>query len=248
MLRYVPRWTHIFDFLSFLYIIKFMLISIIIPAFNEAGSIAEIIREVAKLPFEKEILMVDDGSQDGTGSTVRRLEKEIKELRGLYFPENRGKGFAIRAGIRAARGEVVVIQDADREYPPVQIIGLVKELTRDPELAAVFGSRKLKKNPISYRRYYWGGRFLTAIVNLVGKARLTDVTTGHKVVRWRIMEGLKLESDGFEIEIEIIMKLLRRGFQIKEIPIDYFPRGFEEGKKIRWTDGLKSLWAVFRTA
>lgn len=235
-------------FSGFLFMIKPMLVSIVIPAFNEAGSIAEIIREVAKLPFEKEILAVDDGSQDGTGTTVRRLEKEIKELRGLYFPENRGKGFAIRAGIRAARGEVVAVQDADREYPPAYLTGLVEELARDPEIAAVFGSRILKKNPMSYRRYYWGGRLITALVNVVGKASLTDVTTGHKAVRWKILEGLKLEADGFEIEIELVMKLLKRGFRIKEIPIDYLPRDFAGGKKIRWTDGLKSIWTALRTS
>lgn len=225
-----------------------MLISIIIPAFNEAGSIAEVVREVAQLPFEKEILVVDDGSQDGTGTIVRRLEKEIKELRGLYFPANRGKGFAIQAGIRAARGEIVVIQDADREYPPAYLTGLVAELVGDPEIDAVFGSRILKKNPMSYRRYYWGGRLLTALVNVVGKSSLTDVTTGHKAVRWKILEGLKLEAEGFEIEIELVMKLLKRGFRIKEIPIDYLPRGFDQGKKIRWTDGLKSIWKALRVS
>lgn len=225
-----------------------MLISIIIPAFNEAGSIAEVVREVAQLPFEKEILVVDDGSQDGTGTIVRRLEKEIKELRGLYFPANRGKGFAIQAGTRAARGEIVVIQDADREYPPAQITELVREMEGNPEIAAVFGSRILKKNPMSYRRFYWGGRFLTGLVNLFGKAKLTDVTTGHKAIRWKILESLQLKANGFEIEMEIVMKLLRRGFQIKEIPIDYSPRGFEAGKKIRWTDGLKSIWKALRAS
>ena len=221
-----------------------MLTSIIIPIFNEAGSIAEVVREVAKLSLEKEILVVDDGSQDGTRLLVRKLEKEIRGLRGLFFPENRGRGFAIRAGIRAARGEIVAIQDADREYPPIHISSLVEELVRNPEITAVFGSRMLKKNPISYRRYYWGGRFLTAIVNLAGKAHLTDVTTGHKAIRWKILEDLQLKADGFEIEMEIVMKLLRRGFRIKEIPIEYSPRGFEEGKKIRWTDGLKSVWMI----
>lgn len=223
-----------------------MLTSVIIPAFNEAGSITEVIREVAKLPFEKEILAVDDGSWDGTGLLVRKLEKEIKELRGLYFPKNRGKGFAIRAGVRAARGEIVAVQDADQEYPPAYIAGLVEELSRDSEIAAVFGSRLLKKNPISYRRYYWGGRFLTWLVNLFGKANLTDVTTGHKAIRWKMLEDLQLEANGFEIEMEIVMKLLRSGFRIKEIPIDYYPRGFEAGKKIRWTDGLKSIGMIIR--
>ena len=223
-----------------------MLISVIIPAFNEAGSVAEVIREVARLSFEKEILVVDDGSQDGTRMLVRKLENEIRGLRGLYFPENQGKGFAIKAGIRAARGDIVVIQDADREYPPFQITGLVEELMRDPEIAAVFGSRKLKKNPMSYRRYYWGGRFLTGMVNLFGKTNLTDVTTGHKAIRWKMLENLELKADGFEIETEIVMKLLRYGYRIKEIPIDYSPRSFEEGKKIRWTDGLKSIWAILK--
>lgn len=204
------------------------------------------VREVGKLSLDKEILVVDDGSRDGTGLAVRRLEKEIPELRGLYFPENRGKGFAIRAGIRAARGELVVIQDADREYPPVQILGLVQELVRDPDTAAVFGSRMLKKTPVSYRRYYWGGRFLTGLVNWIGKGNLTDVTTGHKAARWRVLEGLRLESDGFEIEIEMALKLLRRGFPIREIPIDYHPRGFAEGKKIGWMDGVRSSWMAIR--
>ena len=230
----------------FLFIIKTMLVSVIIPAFNEADSITEVVREVASLPFEKEILVVDDGSQDGTGSIVRRMEKEVRELRGLYFPGNRGKGFAIRAGIRAARGEIVAVQDADREYPPVYLVSLVEELIRDPETAAVFGSRILKNNPISYRRYYWGGRFLTTLVNVMGKGALTDVTTGHKAVRWKILEGLKLEADGFEIEIELVMKLLKRGFRIREIPIDYLPRDFAAGKKIRWTDGLRSIWMTIR--
>lgn len=223
-----------------------MLISIIIPAFNEAGSIADTIRAVARLPLEKEILAVDDGSQDDTRWLVRKLEKEIQGLRGLYFPGNRGKGFAIRAGIRAARGEIVVIQDADREYPPSQIPELVRELEGDPEITAVFGSRILKNNPMSYRRYYWGGRFLTWLVNRAGKGSLTDVTTGHKAIRWKILESLQLQANGFEVEMEIAMKLLRRGFQIKEIPIDYSPRKFEEGKKIRWIDGLKSIWAIIR--
>lgn len=217
------------------------LVSIIIPVFNEKDTVAEVIAETGRLPLEKEIIAVDDGSDDGTADILSRLAREVRGVHVISSPVNRGKGWAVRRGIAASRGEIIAVQDADLEYPPEQIVGLVNELVRDGSAAAVFGSRLLGRNPISYHRYYWGGRFLTLIVNVLCRSRLTDVTTGHKVFHRSVFNDMILSSDGFEIEIEITVKLLKRKLRITEVPIRYVPRTFAQGKKISWQDGMKGI-------
>ena len=224
------------------------LVSIIIPVFNEKDTVAEVVSRVSALKLEKEILVIDDGSNDGSGEIIRGIRTKMETVRGFFLEENRGKGLAVRRGIEEARGEMIVIQDADLEYPPEQIEGLVDELVQDGSLSAVFGSRLLGRNPISYHRYYWGGRFLTLLVNALCRSRLTDVTTGHKVFRRSVFNEIVLSSEGFEIEIEITVKLLKQDLRVKEVPIHYIPRTFAQGKKINWQDGMKSMIAGVRSA
>lgn len=218
-----------------------MLTSIIIPVFNEVQTVAEVVARASALNLEKEIIIIDDGSTDGSGEVIREFEAKMETVKGLNLEENRGKGLAVRRGIEEARGEIVVIQDADLEYPPEQIEELVNELSGDESVVAVFGSRLLGRNPVLYPRYYWGGRFLALFVNVLCRSRLTDVTTGHKAFRRSVFDGVDLSAEGFEIEIEITVKLLKRGLRIKEIPIKYVPRTFAQGKKINWRDGIKSI-------
>jgi dolichol-phosphate mannosyltransferase len=235
-----------------------MKLSIVIPFYNESATLAALLDKVLAVDLgavQKEIIAVNDGSRDGSAEIAERYARERPDtLHLLSLPVNGGKGRAVIAGLARATGDIVVIQDADLEYDPEDYRKILAAYD-DPAVNAVFGSRILgahahvsngSSGRRSYHRYYWGGRLVTLATNLIYATHLTDEPTCYKSVRRALLPHLKLESKGFEFCPEITAKLLRGGHRIVEVPIRYFPRGFEEGKKIRYTDGLKAIWTLLK--
>jgi len=218
-----------------------MKLSVLIPVYNEAATLPEIIRRVHATGLVHELIVIDDGSTDGTPDVLARLPA----VRALRHERNRGKGAAIRTGLAAATGEVVLVQDADLEYDPADYPALLAPLA-EAGVQAVYGSRNLQRNPRSSFAFYWGGRLLSGIASGLYGARLTDEATGYKVVRTEVLRALELEADGFEFCAELTAKLIRRGIQIHEVPISYRPRSWAEGKKIRWHHGVTAIWTLVK--
>jgi glycosyltransferase involved in cell wall biosynthesis len=219
------------------------ILSVIIPVYNEAATLPELLRRVLAVPVLKEILIVDDGSTDGTRDFLKTIWDN--DLTVVRHDANWGKGAAIRTAIQHARGEFVIIQDGDLEYEPMDYLALLQAIY-DSE-GVVYGSRNLKpRKGKFYLRYWIGGMALTQIANTLYGFHLTDETTGYKLFRASLIRSLNLKCDGFEFCAEVTAKLGRRKIRIKEVPISYSPRKFEEGKKIRWTDGLKAIWTLLK--
>lgn len=227
------------------------ILSIIIPVLNEEQTIAEVIRRVAAQDlgtWEKEIIVINDGSSDNSKIKIQnaKLQFKIQNLIYIEHPTNLGKGTAIKSGLAAATGDAIIIQDADLEYSPAEFPNLLAELENHPEAAAIFGSRNLKPRRHGYAHYVWGVAVLTWIINILYWTRLTDSYTCYKLFRSNAIKSIPLQSRGFEFEAEITCKLLRGGRQIREIPIDYFPRSFAEGKKIRFRDAVKGVFTILK--
>jgi glycosyltransferase involved in cell wall biosynthesis len=221
-------------------------LSIVIPAYNEERTLAEVIAAVraVELPgVEREIVIVDDGSSDGTATVMESLAGP--DLVAVSLPGNRGKGAAVRRGIEESTGEFILIQDADLEYDPADHPRLLEALA-DGSADAVYGSRILGSNRGSYSSYYWGGRLLTVVFNVLYGQKITDLTTCYKMFRRSDALDARLECDGFEFCEEITARLIRKNRRVTEVPIAYRPRSFEEGKKIRWTDGIRAVWTLLR--
>lgn len=227
------------------------LLSIIIPVFNEEHTISRILQEATQqnlreLDWEKEIIVVDDGSRDKTGEKIASWIHETPEhergVRMVRHGDNRGKGAAIRSGLGYATGDAVLIQDADLEYNPADIPRLLGAFGEGVD--AVFGSRNLAPTGKGYWHFVVGVKVLTMFTNILFHAHLTDVYTGYKLVRTEQLRACKLACNGFDIEAEITAKLLKRGAIIAEVPIHYFPRAFREGKKIRARDGIIGAWTI----
>ena len=227
------------------------LLSIVIPAFNERATVEALLRRVASaaLPdgVEREILVVDDGSTDGTRELLREIAARGEPaIRLIEQPENRGKGAALRRGFQEARGEIVLIQDADLEYDPREYPTLLGPIL-EGEADVVYGSRFLG-GPHRVL-FYWhalGNSFLTTLSNIFSNLNLTDMETCYKVFRRSLLDGLPLRSDRFGIEPELTAKFARRRARIFEVPISYRGRTYAEGKKIHWKDGFAALWAIVR--
>lgn len=216
-------------------------LSVIIPAHNEESTIHKVVDRLCALSLATEILIVDDGSTDGTFQELQKIQSKFPNLvRILKHETNSGKGAAIKTALKEVQGDVVAIQDADLEYDPEDLPKLVAPFS-DPKATAVYGSRILGDNPRSNNRFYWGGRLLSVATSLLYHTRITDEPTGYKLIRTETLRSLELESDGFEFCPEVTGKLLRSGQQIIELPISYHPRSFSEGKKIRWHHGLTAL-------
>jgi glycosyltransferase involved in cell wall biosynthesis len=214
------------------------------PVFNEAGTIREILNRVQALPHAKEIIVVDDGSLDGTRELLRALAGG--EVRVFFHGQNRGKGAAVRTGIAHARGDVVVIQDADLEYHPRDIPALLGPIERG-EADVVFGSRFLGgPHRVLNFWHYVGNRLLTLLSNMLTNLNLTDMETGYKLFRVEVLRQIELESERFGFEPEITAKVARLGCRIFEQPISYSGRDYDEGKKITWRDGVAALAHIVR--
>jgi dolichol-phosphate mannosyltransferase len=222
-----------------------MELSIIVPVYNEQATLEIILAKLLALPVDKEIITVDDCSGDGSPRILQEYADSGKIVF-LRHAENRGKGAAIRTGLARAVGRYTIIQDADLEYEPSDMLTML-ELARRQNADAVFGSRILHPDAgISYRRYYWGGRFLTMLANLLYGVGITDESTCYKMVRTELLQSLNLTCRRFEFCPELVAKLGRRRMTIYEVPIHYRPRKIGEGKKIRWHDGLVAIWTLIR--
>jgi glycosyltransferase involved in cell wall biosynthesis len=185
--------------------------------------------------------------RDGTGERLERLRAAAGggPLNIVRHPRNRGKGAAVRSGIAAASGDIILVQDADLEYDPRDYTALLAPFD-DPAVLAVYGSRNMRPNGRSSFAFYWGGRLLSWVTNVLYGSRLTDEATGYKVVRTALLRDLNLKADGFEFCAELTAKLLRRGIRIHEVPISYRPRSRSEGKKIRARDGWVAILTLLR--
>jgi len=220
-------------------------VSFIVPAFNEEATLDELLERVHALPLDKQVVVVDDGSTDGTGAIAERWEREHGVV--LVRQANRGKGAAVRAGIAHVDGDIVVIQDADLEYDPVEVPSLIEPIERGAA-DVVFGSRLSGGKP--QRAYlFWhllGNRFLSLLTNVLYNTTLSDMETGYKAFRADVLRSLELRENDFGIEPEITAKVCKRKLRIYELPISYYGRSYAEGKKITWRDGFKAIWVLLR--
>jgi len=224
-----------------------MKLSIIVPVFNEKNTIKEIIEKIenVSLPIEKEIIVVDDGSSDGTEEILRQLKEKFNFIL-IRHPKNQGKGAAIKTGFSFSAGDFILIQDADLEYDPNDYPILIKPLLEN-NVSVVYGSRNLLKNPRFSTKYYFGGRLLTFIFNLLFGTKLTDINTGYKVFRKDVFKSIRLREDDFAFCEEVTCKITKKDYKIKEVPIHYLPRSFRDGKKIRWwRDGFRGLYVIIK--
>ncbi|MEK7178270.1 MAG: glycosyltransferase family 2 protein [Patescibacteria group bacterium] len=220
-------------------------LSVIIPVFNEEKTIEKVINTVWQQPlenWEKEIIVVNDCSTDNTEKILDDLKNKFDFIL-LKHQKNSGKGTAIKTALPRAAGGYVIVQDADLEYDPADWPKMLKEL-ENPKIKVVFGSREMNSKRRGYFHYVLGVRFLTFLTNRLFGGNLTDIYTCYKLIPSELIKSLNLSSSGFEIEAEITTKILKRGIKIKEVPINYFPRSFKEGKKIRIYDGLIGVWTI----
>jgi glycosyltransferase involved in cell wall biosynthesis len=216
------------------------LLSVLVPVYNEERTLSAIMDRIALALPDAQIVYVDDGSEDGSLG-ILRTKARPQDL--VLTKPNGGKGSAIRHGLAQATGTYAVIQDADLEYDPAEILLLLAEAEQYPG-SAVFGSRFLKPNPNIYKRFLLGNKTLTLVMNILYGARLTDTYTCFKLLPADAFRSLSLTANGFELEAEICAKCLRRGIVIRELPISYKPRTIEEGKKINWRDAVRGLWMM----
>jgi glycosyltransferase involved in cell wall biosynthesis len=224
------------------------LISVVVPAYDEERTIEEVVRRVAQAGLRAEIIVVDDGSRDGTAAVLARLDGEIEGLRTLAQPVNRGKGAAVRAGIAASKGDIVVIQDADLEYDPKDLPTLLGPLL-EGRADAVYGTRLRGGEPQRAHLFwhYAGNRFLSLLTNILYNTTISDMEVGYKAFSGELIRSLDLVSDDFRFEPEVTAKILRTpGIRLYEVPISYYGRTVAEGKKITWRDGFKAVQALLR--
>ncbi|MDI6715607.1 MAG: glycosyltransferase family 2 protein [Actinomycetota bacterium] len=220
-----------------------MKLSVIIPCYNEKATILEILRKVQEVSIDKEIIIVDDGSTDGTRELLSGLSDDNVKV--ILHEKNKGKGAAIRTGIGHASGDIIIIQDADLEYDPNDYPALVKPIENGDALV-VYGSRLLRQNNISYLRYFLGGKLITLITNLLYGTKITDEPTCYKVFRADLLKSLDLKCTRFEFCPEVTAKIAKKHIKIHEVPISYYPRSLEEGKKIGWKDGIEAILTLLK--
>jgi len=220
------------------------LVSVVMPAYNERDTIDEIIRRVLSVPLRVELIVVDDGSTDGTRDMLQSLQRELG-FKLVLQPQNGGKGSALRTGFQQVTGDIVVIQDADLEYSPEEYPSLI-ELICAGRADVVYGSRFLGRHRVFLFTHYMGNKLLTFLTNVLYNTILTDMETCFKVMRVEVLRSFTLHSDGFGIEPELTAKIFKRGYRVYEIPITYDGRGYTEGKKITWRDGVVALWVLLK--
>jgi glycosyltransferase involved in cell wall biosynthesis len=226
-----------------------MKLSIVVPVYNEAATLAELVRQVCAVDvgLEKELILVDDCSKDGTRAVLEKLQAEHPEWKCCFHPVNRGKGAALRTGFAAATGDFVIIQDADLEYDPRDYKLLLGPLL-DGHADVVYGSRFLGGGPhrVVFFWHYMGNRLLTTLSNMMTDLNLTDMEVCYKVFRREVLQRIELKEDRFGFEVEITAKVARAKCRIYEVPISYYGRSYEEGKKITWRDGVRALWCILK--
>ncbi len=219
-------------------------LSVIIPVYNEVKTIREILAKINSVGIDKEIIVVDNYSTDGTRDILQEIlkRKEFPAIKVIYHSYNKGKGASVREGIQESSGELVVIQDADLEYNPQEYHLLLKPILEnkaDVVLGARFASGRM-----GLAAHRWGNKFLTGMINYLLGVSLNDYATCYKMARKNTFINLGLKSCGFDIEVEIVFKAIKRKLRLAEVPISYYPRSYSEGKKIRWFDGLQAILSI----
>ena len=222
-----------------------MKLSVVIPVYNEKKTLSELICRVEAVKLEKEIIIVDDASTDGTRDLLKKYEEQ-ERFKVIYQSKNAGKGSALRAGFDKAEGEIIIVQDADLEYDPKDY-PLLLEPILDGRADVVYGSRFLGgTHRVFFFWHYVGNKVLTTLSNMCTNLCLTDMETGYKVFRRTVLDSFILKCNRFGFEPEFTSKGARHAFRVYEGPISYSGRGYEEGKKINWKDGVAALWFIFR--
>jgi glycosyltransferase involved in cell wall biosynthesis len=220
------------------------LLSVVMPVYNERTTIDEIIRRVLAVPIRTELIVVDDGSKDGTRDILAELARELN-FKLILQPKNGGKGAALRRGFEEVTGDLVVIQDADLEYSPEEFPQLI-ELICEGRADVVYGSRFLGRHRVFMFSHYVGNVIVTFFTNVLYNTMLTDMETCYKVMRTEVLRSFTLKSNGFGIEPEMTAKIFKRHYRVYEVPITYDGRGYDEGKKITWRDGFVALWVLLK--
>lgn len=226
-----------------------MKLSVVIPVYNEAATIMELLDMVASVNvgMDKELVLVDDCSKDGTREVLKKVAADHPEWKVLFHEVNQGKGAALRTGFAAATGDFVLIQDADLEYDPREYPILLRPLLEN-RADVVFGSRFQGGGPhrVCFFWHYLGNKFLTTLSNMMTNLNLTDMEVCYKVFRREIIQKLTLRENRFGFEVEITAKVARARCRIYEVPISYYGRSYEEGKKITWKDGFRALYCIVK--
>ena len=220
------------------------LLTVVMPVYNERDTVEEIVGRVLAVPLRIELIAVDDASTDGSREVLERLSQE-RGFRLIRQQNNRGKGAAVRRGIEAASGDVIVVQDADLEYSPEEYPDLLDLIVKG-KADAVFGSRFIGRHRCFLFTHYLANLFLNLVTNVLYNTTMTDMETCFKAVRAEVLKDLDLKSDRFGIEPEITAKLFKRGARVYEVPITYEGRDYSEGKKISWKDGFPALWTLVK--
>ena len=219
-----------------------MKISIIIPVFNEEKTIAKIIRQINNVVgFQKEIIVIDDASVDGTSQKLQ----EFKGIKIIRHPNNLGKGSAIRTGIDSASGDYILVQDADLEYDPQDVLSMIKPINQG-KAEVVYGSRFTGPRRNMFFWHWMGNQLLTLVTNILYNTTLSDMETCYKLIPLKLIKSLDLKAKRFEFEPEVTAKILKRNIRIWEVPISYAGREYDEGKKITWRDGIPALWTLIK--
>ncbi len=224
-----------------------MKLSVVIPVYNEKDTLKEIFRQIEETPYDKEIIVVDDASSDGSKIILDRLAKQYKNVKVFYHERNQGKGAALRTGFANVTGDVVIIQDADLEYRPTDYPALLEPIESDVA-DVVYGSRLLGGRPhrVLFFWHYMGNRVVTTLSNMFTNLNLSDMETGYKVFKAEVLKDLQIKSNRFGVEPELTAKIAKKRWRIYEVPIQYHGRDYAHGKKITWRDGIAALFHIIR--
>lgn len=224
-----------------------MKLSVVIPVYNEEKTLAEIIRRVQATPYDKELIVVDDASTDGSRQILQQLAQQYDNIRPFFHERNQGKGAALRTGFQHVSGDVVIIQDADLEYNPIDYPELLKPIERGVA-DVVYGSRLIGAAPhrVLFFWHYVGNKVVTTLSNMFTNLNLTDMETCYKVFKAEVLKDIKIKSNRFGVEPELTAKIAKKRVRVYEVPISYDGRDYSEGKKITWRDGIAAVYYILR--